>query len=216
MRIADIAENSYSADVNGIVGEVEGFKEITRKDGSNVPLFSFYLIDETGSIRITAWDDKANELRDIDKGQALEIKGARVRKNAAFNQMELSLGKTSSIVVSGQIDLDNLNDLSTRVQKIPPFSSSKKEYSRKGIADLNANEFVTLKGAIVKNFDRVFFYEVCPKCRKKIENCTCPQGETPVVPRMIVNATFDDGTDSIRLTFFGELQNESWAKKSRI
>jgi len=204
LKINEINNGTTTVDIIGVAGEIEGYKEIVRKDGTNVALFSFVLIDETGAIRVTGWDDKAEELREISKGQSVEIKGAKVRKNPAFDQVELSLGKNAQITFQDDSALPEIDNFDFKIQKVRTFASGKKETNRKSISEMNPNENITLQGVIIKNFDRIHFYEACPNCRKKIENCTCGQDAAPVT-RMIVNATFDDGTDTVRITFFGEV-----------
>ncbi len=213
VQINQINNGLFLVNVAGIVGPIEGYKEITRKDGSMAGLFSFLLVDATGQIRVTAWDDKATELKEIKEHQSVQIKGARVKDNPAFNRIELSLGKDSVINFDIKVDKSNINLDQIQAQPTRFNTAPKKEYLAKKIEEIQANEFVALQGAVIKNLDRIFFYEACPVCFKKLDNCTCGQEKSPV-SRMIISATFDDGTDTLRITFFGNTAEQLIGKKA--
>ncbi len=213
VQINQINNGLFLVNVTGVVGPIDGYKEITRKDGSTAGLFSFLLVDATGQIRVTAWDDKATELREIKEQQSIQIKRARVKDNPAFNRIELSLGKDSVINLDIEIDKSNINLEQIQAQPARSSTAPKKDYLPKKIEEIQPNEFVALQGVVIKNFDRIFFYEACPVCFKKLENCTCAQEKSPV-PRMIINATFDDGSDTLRITFFGNTAEQLVGKKA--
>jgi len=213
VNIDQINNGLFFVNVTGIVAAIDGYKEITRKDGSTAALFSFLLVDATGQIRVTAWDDKATELKEIKEQQSLQIKGARVKDNPTFNRIELSLGKNSLINFDIQVDKSKINLEQSQTQIARASATPKKDYLPKKIEEIQPNEFVALQGVVIKNFDRIFFYEACPVCFKKVENCTCGQEKSPV-SRMIINATFDDGTDTLRITFFGNAAEQLIGKKA--
>ncbi len=213
IKIGQIKGALFQVNVVGVVGAIEGHKEITKKNGSTVTLFSFILADDTGQIRVTAWDDKAEELKDIKEMQGLEIKGAKVKENTSFNKVELSLGKSSVITFNAGVEASKINTEQIKNEISRQSSTPKKEYLQKKILEVQPNEFVMLQGVVIKSIDRVFFYEACPSCLKKMENCTCGQEKSPVT-RMIVSVTFDDGTDILKLTFFGNVAEQLLGKKA--
>ncbi len=213
VKINQINNGLFLVNVTGIVGSIEGYKEITRKDGTTAGLFSFTLVDATGQIRVTAWDDKATELKEIKEQQSLQIKGARVKDNPTFNRIELSLGKSTVINFDIQIEKSNINLENLQTQTSRTSTSPKKDYIPRRVEDIQPNEFVALQGVLIKNLDRIFIYEACPVCNKKLENCTCGQEKSPV-PRMIISATFDDGSDTVRITFFGNTAEQLVGKKA--
>ncbi len=167
VKINQITGALFQVNVVGIVGAIEGHKEITKQNGSTATLFSFILVDDTGQIRVTAWEDKAEELKTIAEKQSMQIKGARVKENTAFNKIELSLGKNSLISLDAEIDASKINTDQIKVETPRQNSAPKKEYLQKKIEELQPNEFVMLQGVVIKNIDRVFFYEACPSCLKK-------------------------------------------------
>jgi hypothetical protein len=57
----------------------------------------------------------------------------------------------------------------------------------------------------LKDLDKneLFIYDACPICSKKIINCKCEVKKEPE-KRIILKVVLDDGTASIRATFFGD------------
>ena len=72
-----------------------------------------------------------------------------------------------------------------------------------------------MKGIIIKNIDRITFYEACPNCNRKVDNCTCGQSADSTI-RMIISVILDDETGTIRTTFFGPMAEKLIGEETEL
>jgi len=75
----------------------------------------------------------------------------------------------------------------------------------KFIVNFNSNDKVSTRAFIIRLFEPKFF-EVCPECKKKINEVGECQTHGKVIPekRALLSFVLDDGTDSIRAVMFAE------------
>lgn len=78
-KIACLAENQV-VDVEGTVSALRENKEVTTSKGETIKLMAFDLKDESGNIRISAWREQAEALRDLKIGDKLSLKNVYVKK----------------------------------------------------------------------------------------------------------------------------------------
>ena len=76
-------------------------KEVTTSKGEAIKLMAFDLKDESGSIRISAWREQAEALRDLKIGDKLSLKNVYVKKGFG-GKLELS---TRSATVASVVKL---------------------------------------------------------------------------------------------------------------
>jgi replication factor A1 len=95
--IADIIPGkSYS--VHGKVSEIGDLREFEREDGTESTVANLELKDETGSIKLTLWGDKAYLIEDLDIDSEIQIFNAYA-KNGLNEKIELSVGNRSRMVI---------------------------------------------------------------------------------------------------------------------
>jgi len=95
--IADIISGkSYS--VHGKVSEIGDLREFEREDGTESAVSNIELKDETGSIKLTLWGDKAYLIEDLDIDSEIQIFNAYA-KNGLNEKIELSVGNRSRMVI---------------------------------------------------------------------------------------------------------------------
>ncbi|MDD5192703.1 MAG: hypothetical protein PHH54_04270 [Candidatus Nanoarchaeia archaeon] len=157
-----------------------------NKNGRSGRIGSFVLADDTSNIRVVLWDENHIDL--IVKNQVRENMVVEIN-NAGIRNGELHLTNFSEIKNSNNV-------LNSIVMEKPVFN--------KKIAEFNMNDAVSTRAFIVNIFEPRFF-EVCPACKKKVENMECQQ-HGKVVPerRALLNFVMDDGTDSIRAVMFSD------------
>lgn len=155
---------------------------------------SAILGDETGSIRAVFWNEQANKLSFINKGDFLKLKGVYVKENRN-NVLELHFNNRSAMVV-------NPPGESVEVQEF------RRDAPVRRISEVRDDDrFVEVFGTVIEVFD-LRFYEVCGKCGKRArpENdaFTCPQHGTVASPdySYVLNVFLDDGTAAVRTVFF--------------
>ncbi|MFH1409067.1 MAG: hypothetical protein ABIH34_04120, partial [Nanoarchaeota archaeon] len=113
----------------------------------------------------------------------------------------------------------HINDRSKLIVNPQGETVSRPTVKRKSIKELSDNEGdAEIMGTIVQVFDPTFF-EVCPTCgkRTKPENgkYSCGQhGEVTPDYNYVTNLLLDDGSDNLRVVFFGR-QTEQLFKKQK-
>ncbi len=188
--------------VNELVGkvvrkyEVREFKTASREG----KVASFFVADETGSIRIVLWDTKHIDLFErFSEGDVIKLVGGNVRGNQGFKEIHLS-GRSELFVNPDGEKVDV-------VVQMP-----KLDFNSKNIKDLNAGNFAKILGTVVQVFEPRF-YDACTECNRKVvpegDKYRCEQhGHVPVKLVPIVNMLLDDGTDNIRVVLFRDLASK--------
>lgn len=164
-----------------------------KKENREGRIASMFVGDETGQMRIVAWDEKiiAEIEKSLKDSDIVLVKNGYVKENNGYRELHLGSGSLFTINPLGE---------SVPVKTLEP--------AKKSIKDLIPGENATIAGYIVHIFDPAY-YEACPECSKKLalENSVyvCMQ-HGKVVPRTtpILNAIIDDTTENIRVTFFRE------------
>ena len=87
-KIACLAENQI-VDVEGTVSAVRESKEVTTSKGETIKLSAFDLKDESGVVRVSAWREQAEALKDIKIGDRLHLENVFVKKGFG-GKLELS------------------------------------------------------------------------------------------------------------------------------
>ena len=87
-KIACLAENQI-VDVEGTVSAVRESKEVTTSKGETIKLSAFDIKDESGVVRVSAWREQAEALKDIKIGDRLHLENVFVKKGFG-GKLELS------------------------------------------------------------------------------------------------------------------------------
>lgn len=197
LQIKNIMAGMRSVEATGKVIKMYEIRNFD-KDGRKGKVGSFLIGDESGIIRVTAWNDKADLLATIKEGQVINLKNGYTRENNG--RVEVHLGDKSTVTV-----LEN-SSVDVKV-------ASRPNQERKKIIDLKENEDnVEILGTIVQVFDMKFF-EVCPECNKRVKgqegdyNCDTHGKVTPGYS-YVLNLFLDDGTENIRVVLWkSQIQN---------
>ncbi len=172
-----------------IVGQIINLFPVREysKNGRSGRVASFVLADETTNVRAVLWDENHIDL--IAKGQINEKTVVEIT-NASVRNGEIHLSSFSEIKISDK----NIKNL---VLEKPIFE--------KFIVNFNSNDKVSTRAFIIRLFEPKFF-EVCPECKKKINEVGECQTHGKVIPekRALLSFVLDDGTDSIRAVMFAE------------
>tara|TARA_Y100000310_G_scaffold344637_1_gene458466 strand:- start:2735 stop:3736 length:1002 start_codon:yes stop_codon:yes gene_type:complete len=168
-----------------------------QRDGRTVDFVPLMLADETGQIRTTLWDRRADLVKEsrLNVGDVVRVKGSSIKENK-YSGKELQLTSRSQILIN-QDELDVKISEGTD-QKVEETSLDK---------PILGNP-VKIRGIVV-NVAEPRFYDACPECRKKVNvdgskiNCST-HGEVKPNKTLIFNFVLDDGKGNIRATCFGE------------
>jgi replication factor A1 len=183
----------------GVITSIENLKRINLKSGKDTSLLGFVVNDETGGIRVTLWGENAEEYASkLTNGIGVLLKNVLIKYSNFSGTNEISLINDSTLEVVN-IEIKNLKEIETRKkERISNFTG---DYRK--IESIKSSEVFEIRGYIAKEITKITIYEACSVCNRKIDNCRCnKKGESE--NRMILNLTIDDGSSTIRATFFGE------------
>ncbi|MEM2109091.1 MAG: OB-fold nucleic acid binding domain-containing protein [Candidatus Odinarchaeota archaeon] len=79
IKIADITGRYFDVDITGRVTAVYDEKEFNRADGSTGRVKSIMINDNSGSARVSFWDDKVDEISELKIGDIVKISHAYTR-----------------------------------------------------------------------------------------------------------------------------------------
>jgi ssDNA-binding replication factor A large subunit len=159
-----------------VVGKVVAIYEVREfeRDGRKSQVGNFMIADKSGSIRVVAWGDKAKILSEISVGDIIKISDAFVRNNR--DRPEIHLNDRTKL------------ELNPEGEKVDVVATRTSDAVRKTIKELTTDDNnAEVLATIVQVFDPRYFV------RKD------GSGES-----FVLNTFLDDGTDSIRVAFFGE------------
>jgi replication factor A1 len=95
-KIGSLTQKNKNANVLGTVFDVYSMSEFKRKDGSTGKVRRVRLRDETGEISLVFWNEKVDELGDVQRNNQLRIMNARV-KTQPDGRMELHVDNSAQI-----------------------------------------------------------------------------------------------------------------------
>ncbi len=97
LKIRDIEDKMNNIDLTGRVSTIFGIREFAKKDGSVGKVGNFIIMDDTGEIRVTLWDKKAELLGTLVKNDIIAIENAYSKMG--LNSVEINLGSSSNILI---------------------------------------------------------------------------------------------------------------------
>ncbi len=147
-KIADIKTGMNGLNLIAKVIDTGKVRTFARKDGTTGKVTNVTVGDDTGKIRITLWDKKAEE-PGFKAGDTVEITNAYARENTFSNQTELQLGSGGGIAKS-----------SANVDYSEPLTP---------IADIGINSAYSVSGH-VSGLDEIKEFERPDGTKSKVSN----------------------------------------------
>ncbi len=195
IKLSQIVPGMRKINLIGKIINLFPVREYT-KNGRKGRVASFVLADETSNMRVVLWDENHIDL--IAKGQITNESVVEIA-NSSIRNGEIHLSSFSEIKLSNK-PMENV------VIEKPVFE--------KTIISFNANDKVSTRAFVVQMFEPRFF-EVCPECRRKINELGACQEHGKIVPekRALLNFIMDDGTDSIRSVIFSDVLEKIMSKE---
>ena len=206
IKISALDNIKSERDEVGIIGRVINLydvNEFQRSNGTMGMVRTVELADDTGSVRASFWDEKAE--MGLNRGDAIWIKNARPRFRN--DSVELSVGRATMVIKPKDEDITTLPSLEEIEESI---------YKTKKIEELTEDDKnIKLSGEIIEAYGDRILYEMCPNCNKRVEYVddafVCDScGEEIQQPNylMIVPCVIEDETGTVRTTFFRKQAEE--------
>lgn len=193
LEVKNIVPMIRSLNMNARVVSVFPVKEFESK-GRKGKVASVILGDQTGTIRLTLWDQQTEIAEKLKPGMAVEIFGGYTREGGT-GMAEIRLSQRGGIKI-------------VQDSELPEVESMRKQASKNTIYELKEGESAEIRAAVVQLFETNFFYEVCPECGKRItkeNNYECKDhGKVKPSKNIVLSGVVDDGTGNIRAVFFRE------------
>ncbi|MBD3215046.1 MAG: DUF2240 family protein [Candidatus Lokiarchaeota archaeon] len=178
--IEEINLSQRSISTKGKVLRVTPVNKFERKDGSEGKVRSLHLVDSTGSIRITFWNEDTEKFKEVKKGDNIKITNLNPRQSN-FNKREIELfaNSNSKIVhINEEIDLkgnfvDDIKSLQN-IENIVSFKGIVSSVDNLKKVTLKSGEEVSLFSFVVSDETdgiRVTLWrDLAEKYSEKIEN----------------------------------------------
>jgi replication factor A1 len=93
--IANLIAGLNGVDVRGVILELQPVRTFSKRDGSVGKVTNVMLGDETGRVRVTLWDDLAENVVDFVSGDVLDIKNGYTRER--YGRLEVHVGNRGSL-----------------------------------------------------------------------------------------------------------------------
>ncbi|MFH1399596.1 MAG: hypothetical protein ABIG95_05800 [Candidatus Woesearchaeota archaeon] len=191
LKIKDLLNGMREVETVGKVIRLFPVRTFRVKDRDG-QVGSLIIGDETGTIRVVMWGDRADSMVNITAGTIIKVMGAYVKENN--QQRELHLGSRSNIAINPQgVTIDDIKETALT--------------TRKKIVDLHEGDTnVDIVGTLVQLFEPRF-YEVCPECNRRVypkEGSFVCSTHNSVEPAFayVLNLFLDDGSENIRVVCF--------------
>lgn len=155
--------------------------------------------DDTGTIRMTLWDEQTEIAGKVDEGDAIEIAGAYTVEDDRGNA-EIRLGDSAKVAMA---DDDDVPEVET---------GGMGDAENVTIKEVNSeNASYAVNGMLMAVYTNSPFYTVDPETGDTVRenddgDYVTDDGKEVEEPdhRLALSAVIDDGTDNIRAVFFGD------------
>lgn len=117
-EISDLDPSKDFVDVFGRVAAVTAPRKFERSDGSEGKVATLRIIDATGQVRVSLWGEKAEQVEEINQGDAVKIENASVREGWQ-DQTELHVNWQSRLdLTPPEEDVKDLPEFERELLKI--------------------------------------------------------------------------------------------------
>jgi replication factor A1 len=180
VKIDTLQEGTYDISLKVEVQRVFRLSTFTKKDGTDGKVRAMVVADDSGSTRLVFWDEKADEVEDIEPGEVIRVSHAYTRSNRDGSEIEVHVGRSSAIE-------RKLKDSIETVETTSSYGSGIEPIGMKDIADLTVEmRDVDVQGKIATIYD--------------VRTFTRKDGGEGKVQNIIIA----DSSSKVRVTFWGD------------
>jgi replication factor A1 len=197
LKIENIVPDMRKVTLKTRVVDIQDVNTFERDDGEEGKVQNVVLGDDTGTIRMTLWDDQTEIAEQIDEGDAIELAGAYTLEDDRGNA-ELRLGDSATVKMADEDDVPEVETMETSEVEIREVMSENTTYR--------------IKGMLMAVYTNNPFYKICPECESSVRqdnDYECEEhGDIEPENALAISGVLDDGTENIRIVFFREQGQE--------
>ncbi|MHA1212598.1 MAG: hypothetical protein ACTSSH_09060, partial [Candidatus Heimdallarchaeota archaeon] len=208
-ELAALEPNNKDVNVKAMVTRIQDMRTFTKKSGVEGHVLNIGISDNTGSVRLVAWDSKAIELETLEEMSPIEVLHGYTKEG--MQGIEVHLGTLSTVRKLNKTEADKFSDIKPQ----PALSTKRAPAKRVDMVDLDEDQFSEIRGTVLKVYEGKMYYHSCPQCRKKIiesddGSWQCAEHGSVDSPQktIFVSIALDDGTGCVRVTFFRDLAEQ--------
>ncbi len=197
LTVDNIVPGMNRVDLKCKVVDISDVNTFDRDGDEEGRVRNVVLGDETGTVRLTLWDDQVEIGDKLDEGDSIQIQGAYSRQDNRSN-VEVRVGDDTTISMLEE-DLGDVADA--------PSSGGGGHRRARTTEVMNENVNYEIEGTLVELYTDEPFYKACPECQKKVEESgdgyECGEhGTVEPEDNLILSVIIDDGYGNLRTVFF--------------
>ncbi|MCJ7429134.1 MAG: OB-fold nucleic acid binding domain-containing protein, partial [Candidatus Nanohaloarchaeota archaeon QJJ-5] len=204
LKVDNVVPGMNKVNMKAKVIDITDTHTFERDDGDDGKVRNLVLGDETGTVRLSLWDDQTEVAEKIDVDDTIAVENAYSKEDNRGNP-EIRIGDSSTIK---RID-EEIENVATRSSS-SGGNTSYEDVTVDQVIDEGSNYEVT--GEILQIYTDNPFYQVCPECDttlKQDDDYECPEhGDVDPTYRLALPAILDDGFGNIRCVFFQDRAKE--------
>lgn len=152
-KIGNLSESMGSVNVAALATQVGDIREFVRRDGTEGKVVSVLLEDETGTVRLSLWDDDADRAAEITEGTMIVVENGYTR--SGYGGIDLNVGRNGRIHIDPEdFDMD-IPEIERKITEIIDLREGQKNITIRGqlLDDPVQRDIDTSRGpATVTNF----------------------------------------------------------------
>ena len=181
------------------ISDINTFERDDEEEEGKVQ--NLVLGDDTGTIRLTLWDEQTEIAEKVDEGDAIAIGGAYTVEDNQGNA-ELRLGDEAQVKMADEDE----------VPEVEEKGGDTSEVDIRKVRSENAN--YRIEGMIMDVYTSNPFYSTCPECGDTVRenddgDYVCEEhGDVEPDKALAMSIVVDDGTGNIRAVMFRDRARE--------
>jgi len=195
----DLKIGEAAPDMSGFTTAGRVVRIYELKSYKNGTMASIVVGDSSGTVRVVLWNEKAEIVKELKRGDAVKIRNAYAKAGQS-GEVEIHVGRYGEIIVSQDLEIEPLKEIEEAL------------VTEKKIIDLSNNDRYVRIGGKVADIDeaRKIVYMTCSACGKRVQNmgdvwfCESCSEEVEPASNLRVSVTVEDDTGSIKAVAFRE------------
>lgn len=190
LKIKNIVSNMRNVNFVGKLVNISPIREFETERGPG-KVVNLTFADETGSIRLSLWNEKTEVVDDLKNNEVLEVINGYTRIDNLGNP-EVRLSRYGNLRRVKGVD----------IQVVKTEKKQTTGYKEVKLNEIGEDDFVSVKATILQIYERKPIHTFCSVCRAKIEESCQEHKDATPEKMLIVSGVIDDGYGNINIVFF--------------